>query len=225
MTTRSIHIVIALTLSCGDSFDERTSAVLTADGVPAHVFTSHATFVDTAPRAQLTSAVLHDPDEQLIFSNFVSCALREGESIAVDGVEFFGDIALAPEWRRRALSREELRWVIACSLARLTGTDTASPISMTGPRRSLSRTDSGFSVVEGAFFGDSSHFYVCDAGATSIDRVCTQQSDTTPGVSRCGLSFAGRCVDVCDERHGFFTNCRVGDGRRFEQVITTRLVQ
>lgn len=195
---------------------------------------------DRLPISEAGAEMIAGGDLELL-SLIVSCALPAEISLVaqVSGqeVEIFGEIGLAPEWTQRAMRPASARWVSACVISRLSGTDLATAISIRGGNASLRATRaeaSAWTIEEGAFFGDlfasgaqPIRWFGCrgrDADAAELaGRVCAIEDPATPGVTRCGLSYAGKCDQVCDERHGERRECVAPDGKATRQVVTAFL--
>jgi len=203
--------------------------------------------------------LLATDDGREVFSLAVSCALDEDTTLVatVEGTdfEFPGEMGLAPRWANHSLDREGQGWVSACMFARANAHAVAIPISMRGDNRGLA-TDAdereAFPVEEGAFYGNifgpidqPIPWYACrgegqfsgESGGL-VDRDCTEPDPANPGLTQCGLIFAGDCGDfaadtACEQfnDHGtFYRRCHSApiahhrhgcDDQVFRQVITT----
>jgi len=180
------------------------------------------------------------PDLELL-SLIVACALPATISLVaqVSGseIEIFGEVGLAPEWTHRAMRAASSRWVSACVISRLSGTDLATAISIRGDNealRPITGERSTWTIDEGAFYGDlfSSatqpiRWFGCrgrDGDAAELaGRVCAIEDPATPGVTRCGLSYAGRCDQVCTDKRGEHRDCGAPDGTTWREAITAFL--
>jgi hypothetical protein len=102
------------------------------------------------------------------------CALRQGDTVSfrdaalaphripdgpivIAGVPTVAGIGLAREWPARALTVDERRWVVGCTLAHINGNSVPVDISVRGNHPALATTSperGGFPFLEGAFYGD-----------------------------------------------------------------------
>lgn len=183
-----------------------------------------------------------------VFSFVISCALEDGIILTVDHptqgqLNFLGEVGLAPRWETRSMNSSEQRWVSACLLARVNNNDVTVQVSLRGPDDALDTTASeraAWTLQEGAFFGDvfqpdnkPLEMYACrgrDQAAGPEDgdmdaRDCTEPDPTQPGLTLCGMTYAGDCADfvapknkfACDrEIDGYYVDCSPTDA--FEGV-------
>jgi hypothetical protein len=159
--------------------------------------------------------------------------------------EFGGGVGVAPRWLDKKLDPKGQGWVSACMFARINAYDTAESISMRGRNEALSvSTDEAsiYTIEEGAFFGDMFgtdpiDWNACEGeGQASGEfgglelRDCTEPNPATPGLTYCGFTYAGHCGDysgtgeahACSgDPNGAYTDCRVGKGKKYREVITT----
>jgi len=204
-----------------------------------------------------TAALLADGSAREVFSHFVACALPGDVTLVatIDNVdlEFFGDHGLAPQWRTSPLNLVGQRWVSACMFAKLNGQDLHVPLSLRGPNLGLALLEAEaevFTLEDSAYYGNlfvpqdqDIQWYTCRgrdlAAGTQGDlanRDCGVPDPNKPGLTKCGLFYAGDCGSFAAERacESFVTNgtyyrrCHtapsengVFQGAVFEQVITT----
>lgn len=159
--------------------------------------------------------------ESTLMSVLVSCALPIDASVVVDGLEFFGELGLAPAWSRRALRTPERRLVTACLLARLSGRAVAVPVSLRGPRLVTPPDElAEWTIDEGAFLGDlaSGPLFSCRGvdGGEAQDRTCADDA------ASCGLTSLGACADACEVIDGRYSSCRTPLGV-MHLVVTSHL--
>lgn len=176
------------------------------------------------PLNDTREALTVDGRERLQY--LIGCALPEGVIVEtiVEGqrYEFPGSIGLAPDWRERALTPSEARWVSACMLARTNAFGVTVQISLRAepaPVESLetsSEERQQFTFRDAGFFGnlfsDDAPAYVCTEGEgpqrarqlESLRRVCSLPSSNAdePGLSRCHFLIAGPCSDRPFVQHG-----------------------
>lgn len=175
-----------------------------------------------------------------LFSFVVSCALPTGTTLVVPShpiwgtLNFEGEIGLAPRWETRPMTNSDQRWVSACLLARVNNNDVTVQVSLRGPDDALD-TDAAeraaWSLEEGAFFGDvfqpddrPLEMYSCRgrdqaSGPETGDmdsRDCAEPDPAHPGMSLCGMTWAGDCADfappannfACETQiDGYYVNC------------------
>jgi len=184
--------------------------------------------------------LLDTADGRELFSFVVSCALEEDVTLVVHhptlgDLTFLGEIGLAPSWETRPLSGSDQRWISACLLARVNNNDVTVQVSLRGPDDALDTTATeraAWSLEEAAFFGDvfqpdnePLEMYACRGrdqalGAEVGDmdaRDCSEPDPARPGLTLCGMTFAGDCADfvppannyACESRtvDGFYVNC------------------
>jgi hypothetical protein len=189
------------------------------------------------------SATTTSDDARELVSLLVACALPEGDVLTatLDGspIDFFGEVGLAPDWVRRPLGRVDRQWVSACVMARLSGTDLASAISLRGCHPALAAVEDerdAWSFEEGAFFGDvfadpsrPLPWFACrgtgPAGDVALEeRVCTVSDPDRPGRTRCGMVDAGSCDAACERGPDGYRDCRSPDPGSSYRPITAFLV-
>ncbi|MCX5741584.1 MAG: hypothetical protein NT062_03690 [Proteobacteria bacterium] len=171
--------------------------------------------LDTASAGELLST----PEGRELLTYVVSCALAKTQvlegSYAGTTYTFGGDIGLASAWVDRALDPSAQRWVSACLLSRVNAHDISVFISLRGqnPHLDVGATEAAAYVVEeGAFYGNvfvepeaPLIAFACRGldqakgetapGTPLADRDCTEPStsESTPGKTQCGFTFAGNC--------------------------------
>lgn len=177
-------------------------------------------------------------DSLELLSLLIACAIPADTVIDPNGLGFFGEIGLAPNWVTRALTITEKRWISACVIARVSGDFLANAVSLRGIHPALStNTDEqgGWTLQEGAFYGNiftaADHpveWLACKGynGGNGIDRICAEPDPSDSKLTECGFRFAGNCLDVCKIRPpvstGFYTQCKNGS-QPFLEVITVYL--
>ena len=179
--------------------------------------------------------LLDTPDGREVFSFVVSCAFKEGEVLVVNHptlgtLNFIGEVGLAPRWESHAMSSSDQRWVSACLLARVNNNDVTVQVSLRGPDDALDTTASeraDWSLEEGAFFGDvfqpddkPLEMYACRGSAQASGpetgdmdaRDCTEPDPMRPGLTLCGMTFAGDCTDFAPPANKYACESRTADG-------------
>lgn len=156
-----------------------------------------------------------------LLTYMVSCALPAGDSLAVGAYVFAGQVGLAPKWTERGMKDSERRWVSACLLARVNLFGVSVQLSLRGTTGALTTPNTertGYTLLEGAFYGDVfSTTQVMDA-CTSRLKATAPQISTMPlrectvpdgtGLTRCGFTATGICEDVCTGTAGDrYTSC------------------
>lgn len=225
-------IISLLLMSCTPNEDCSTNSILSLGGITPHdLAASHLT---GAGDVAVGDAVVAD---MAIMSQLVGCALRIDQQVTVDGIDFPGNIGLAPGWLQGGIGSRERELVTGCLLAHLSADGLAVVFSMRahGLPRPSSVERSGWPVEEGAFFGDllSDQPTVpaacrgagqqSDPEATELaNRVCAEPDPARPGMTLCGLVSAGPCADAC-ERHagGRYERCRINGGTEVREAVTT----
>jgi hypothetical protein len=204
---------------------------LAANRLAANHLAAGSLSASSADLAALTS----DAGGIELLTYMMSCALPPGASLTVGSYVFPGEVGLAPKWLEKALKPEERRWVSACLLARVNLFGVSVMLSMRSASGALSTSKSeraGFTLVEGAFWGDvftgaqplvmnacRSTFKATDPQISTMPlRECTVPDGT--GATRCGFAAKGDCEVACEEDK---------DGDRFSgcagaaEVITVSL--
>lgn len=158
----------------------------------------------------------------------VACAFDSRTTIVANGIEFFGETGLAPEWRFGPLSDNGKEWVSACVMVHLSPEGLAFPISMKGPnpvlRGSRDETEN-WTQEEGAYYGNiftsssqDIEWAAC-VGRDHVDGTCAIQDITHKDVTICGMAFDGKCARICDRVGKYYTNCRGSFGNH-RHIIT-----
>ncbi len=211
-----------------------TANSLTANSLTANSLTANSLTANSLTANSLTANALRDPLSREFFKYVVSCALDEGQHIAmsIDGTKytFDGSLGLAPEWARSRCDVSCQRWVSACVLARVDFLGVKKEISIRGDNDAL-RPDwhemHDYPVREAAYFGnlfaDGKPRFLClSPDQTNDERVCG------PSLATCPMKPVGSCDDACD--HGpfrSFNDCsdagREGRGHTYAESITVFL--
>ncbi|CAN5906572.1 hypothetical protein BH11MYX2_BH11MYX2_29910 [soil metagenome] len=190
---------------------------------------------------QVTSgdgSLLDSADGRDLLAYTTGCALPAGQDLALtaaDGVtyHFSGLLGLAPNWNTAPATDSEKRWVSACLLSRCNAFGISVQFSMRGDNSALS-VDSAeaaaFGLREASFWGDlfdgSVEAHAC-AGPLKLAnsqqstmplRECSVSDPADPTHTKCGMSYAGACADVCTDANGIYTGCGGAT-----QVVTTYL--
>jgi hypothetical protein len=147
-----------------------------------------------------------------LLAYMVSCALPEGETLAVAGEELHGSLGLAPAWLDDGLDLSGRRWVSACLLARVNYFGVEVHLSLRGATDALTASaeeQAAYGLYEGAFWGDlfsnetaqksscSSALKASGSQAGTLPlRECTV-TDVATGLTRCDFTPAGVCENVC----------------------------
>lgn len=170
--------------------------------------------------------LLHSPEGQELLAFLIGCALPEGVTLTAPdpnggpGIEFFGEIGVAPNWADEPLDQSGRRWVTACILSRVNNNNVTVEISIRGPNPALDSTAAeraSHSVEEGAFYGDifgpvnqPLDWFACQgkdqaAGETGglNDRDCTEPDPKNKGYTLCGFVSAGDCADYAAPKSKF----------------------
>jgi hypothetical protein len=169
------------------------------------------------------------PDGGEYLTNLVACALPAWQTINVGGIEYGGEVGLAPVWAYAPIGAADRGWVSGCVLARLSGAAVALPISLRGPRAVLATSPAertAWPLEEGAFFGDlftapctELAWFACrGVDPAPVDRTCTVPDPNHLGLTLCGLSYAGMCSKVCERFAGVYRECSAS--RRFAQPVS-----
>jgi hypothetical protein len=210
---------------------------LSANALSANALSANALSANALSANALIANALRDPLAREFLKYVVSCALEDGDEIAVrvDGnrYRFKGSLGLAPEWgeSRGSCDGDCQRWVSACVLARVDFAGVKRPISLRGEHRAL-RPDPGelrdYRIAEGAYFGNlfvkNQPRYLCLApGLDSNERVCG------PSLKDCPMTVVGSCEDACAHMgpNRSFAECstsgEAGRRRVYEETITVFL--
>jgi hypothetical protein len=147
-----------------------------------------------------------------LLTYMVSCALPEGETLAVAGEELHGWLGVAPNWLDEGLDLSGQRWLTACLLARVNYYGVEVRLSMRGANDALGTTAEerdAYSVYEGAFWGNLFGETADKSSCTSAYKATAPQVGTLPlrectvtdaatGLTRCDFTPAGTCEDICE---------------------------
>jgi hypothetical protein len=172
----------------------------------------------------------------------VGCALESTQTIAfsVGGTVYTatGAIGLAPGWTTGAITTAQAAWVSACLFSYVNDASSLIWISLRGVETSFATTASertDYQIEEGAFWGNAfSNLgpvmgYSCngvdqwadDSYAQLPLRQCAQWDGVTASNrSPCGMSYAGRCGQVCASAVAPYTGCSFLGGAAAGAVVT-----
>jgi len=241
-----------------------TANRITANRITANRVTANRIAADRIAADRLSvnmldaGELLSTADGREVFTYLVSCALPADVTLeaTIDGVvtEFPGSIGLAPDWTDRALKGSEKRWISACMIARVNAYDVSVSISIRGEHPALTASPeeiATYDLEEGAFYGniflpeDQPIEWVACRGAAEAagegevgdleNRACTEPAGE--GLTVCGFTFAGDCVDyapatpqphACERKEdGHYEDCHTvpgfddwPDGTERKEVIT-----
>jgi hypothetical protein len=199
---------------------ELTSSALTTVRLDAASATAMAS--TTAKRKVLTFAV--------------ACALNSTQTITftVGGTVYMatGAAGIAPGWTAGALTPTQAAWVSACLFANVNDASTLIWISLRGSQPSFTTSPderAAYQIEEGAFWGNAfSNLgpivgYSCNglAQAPLALRQCAQwDGATASNRSACGMSYAGRCSQVCTSVVAPYSGCSFLGGAAAGPVVT-----
>lgn len=226
-----IPIVIALA-SCGSvSTGTGRDPLLVGAAVPSPGVLAVVPGIRGADRHRLDCRGLSEPGAEMeMCTLLVACALPPDGILDANGNTFLGEAGLAPSWPDAGIQPDERREVSACVLAHLSQDGLFTVPSLRGRRLAVDPAElADWPVEEGAFFGDLMADHpvaaacrgVGDASAGGLqDRVCAKPDPDHPGLTLCGLAFAGECLRVCERRNGTYRECRISH-HEFDPVITT----
>jgi len=237
MNTKHVLILAVLLIAACElapDLSTQRAAVLTASRMDPRIVRAQRENAHVLAAGRITGAaaatMASTPDGSEYLSNLVACALPSWQTVTVSGIDYTGELGLAPTWAYGPLLASGRGWVSGCVLARMSGTAVALPISIRGPRPALDASPderTTWSAEEGAFFGDlftapctNLAWFACrGVDPATADRTCTLPDPDRPGLTLCGLSYAGMCSGVCDRSDGIYRDCDAG-GRVFTQPIT-----
>lgn len=179
------------------------------------------------------SGLVDDDDGRNALSLVVACALEPGAELdatmATGAVlQFVGELGLAPGWLDHRIGRERAALVTGCALAHVTLEGLPAVVSLRGPGLPAEQDEhAGWPVAEGRFLGDSlgagpqvmaacrGAGQLADPAAIGLElRRCAVPDPARPGLTLCGLAFAGDCTEVC---HG--ARCEL-NGRHYPAVAS-----
>jgi len=210
---------------------------LSANALSANALSANALSANALSANALTASALRDPLAREFLKYVVSCALDEGDDVAlrIDGKRYVfpGSLGLAREWgRERGFCDGECqRWVSACVLARVDYAGVKRIISLRGEHRALKPEDNEvrrFSDREATYYGNvfipGQPMFMClSPGKDSNERVCGDS------MTDCPMKVVGHCDDACADEGPYrsFSNCsdrgRAGRGRTYHESITVFL--
>ncbi|HSR97539.1 MAG TPA: hypothetical protein VLM79_10835 [Kofleriaceae bacterium] len=175
----------------------------------------------------------------------VACALGGTQTVAfsVGGTSYSatGVLGIAPGWTSTALTTTQAAWVSACVFARVTDASTLVWLSVRGTEASLAPTISeraDYQVEEGAFWGNAFPNLGAIAGYSCVGndqatndsygqlplRQCAQWDGVaSSNLSPCGMSYAGRCNQVCASTVAPYSGCSFLGGAAIGPVVTVFL--
>jgi hypothetical protein len=256
--TKQIAVLGALLCGCVDGTAETgevTSGLVSANKLAVNKLAANKLAANKLAANGLDGSALptlaQTEDGREVLSYILSCALPEGSQIeyVIDATvySFAGEVGLAPDWSWRAPTITERRWVTACVLSRTNLYGISVQVSMRGSHPALAGSlaeSSGFSLREGAFYGDlfdpdGPRMYACELPIQSQElslstfdqRACASSLD---GVTTlCGMTYTGLCVtkdsrvaSACSDRQFPYSGCRAGtsvDAPSWDEVITVSL--
>lgn len=185
----------------------------------------------------LTSTPLLDTDSgRSVLKYVVRSALPEGVTVtSASGYSFAGARNLAPDWRTRALTVSEQRWMTASLLDHLNGLGVSVPIMLLGSHPALFTStgdaSSTYTVSDmtgfGNLFSSSPTAYVCaelgvtlacglSASAYTLQRIC--------GLSpTCGAVHLGLCNLFCSHDAQGSPTCYPLLGSTYSEAISTKV--
>lgn len=215
------------------ALDATRSPTLVLGGTSADAFLHATPRLTGLADAPLTGAGLAENDDgRLALSLLATCALAPGAELDVPtsccgAVPFFGELGLAPGWTSGGIGRRA-QLVTACALAHLSVDGLPAVASLRGPGLPVPADErAAFSVSEGRFFGQAlgdgppvlaacrGAGQLADPGASGLDlRRCAAPDPARPGLTLCGLRFAGECAAMCSGER-----CEVG-GERYAAIAS-----
>jgi hypothetical protein len=172
----------------------------------------------------------------------VGCALNSTQTVqfSVGGTSYSatGILGIVPSWTTSALTPAQAAWVSACLFAHVNDASSLIWISVRGNEASLAPTISeraDYQIEEGAFWGNAFPGlgaiagYSCVGNDQAIDdtyaqlplRQCAQWDGVAASnKSPCGLSYAGRCNQVCTAPVAPYSGCSFLGGAASGPVVT-----
>jgi len=205
--------------------------LLIASGPTAPAVLAVAGALGGADRRALDCDPLVSTDAGILMcSMLVSCALPLEDHLTFGGIEFPGDVGIARGWARGGITVPQRQAVTACVLANLSQDGLVAVVSMRGLHLEVMPEElAEWTEEEGAFFGDlMAPVPIAGACRGEADpaismrhnRLCALPDPDHPGLTQCGLAFAGPCSRACEHSYGSFHRCALGR-REFTRVITT----
>jgi hypothetical protein len=209
---------------------------MTPDNIPQSRLTTAVLDADSA------AAMAADSDAQKVLRYAAQCALSSGQTVtySVGGVSdvLTGSMGIAPGWTTVGLSASEAAWVSACVFSRANASGLSITISDRGAATGLATTAgelASYQIEEGAFWGNAFPGlgaiagYSCVGNDQAIDdtyaqlplRQCAQWDGVAASnKSPCGLSYAGRCNQVCTAPVAPYSGCSFLGGAASGPVVT-----
>ena len=195
-----------------------------------------ATTLDTAALTGAAIAPYTDTADRRSYLEYIAaCALDSTQSVSANGYTFVGAYGLATGWTSGALSASDRRWVSACVLARVNFFGVTLPISMRGSHAALALDagESGYTVQEGAYYGDifgGSDIRRACIGADKLAtptvgnltyRVCTVNAGN--GVTSCSFAYDGECASTCTVGSNGYNACTDTSSNTWSEVIKVQI--
>jgi hypothetical protein len=168
--------------------------------------------------AHIRAKPVDEDDGRLALSVLVACALPFDATLdvvtPVGELQFLGQIGIAPGWTSVPISRKHAELITSCALAQLSRDGLVTITSLRGTGQPADPDEIlEFSAAEGRFFGNvlgdgpqvmeacrgTGQFDPPAAGMS--DRFCAVPDPDHPGLTLCGLQFAGDCSVVCRGEH------------------------
>jgi hypothetical protein len=209
------------------------------NGLPMSLFSTNRESLISLAGGSLTShaaaknRLIQSEEGRQLLGYVMKCALGWDDvlSASYQGSTYLfdGGVGLATNWKDRALTATEKRWVSACLLAHSNAFGEKVPLSLRGNHPALATTPEeikNYPVEEGAFYGDlfqasgsAAPMFAC-SGLGSKDvcelesnewldvRVCAQGAGS---VSQCGFYVPGDCYDFASASPGACSEIE-GDG-------------
>jgi hypothetical protein len=186
--------------------------------------------VDSGLSSSASTTLASTQDGASLLHYLVQCALPAGDAISVNGATYNGLFGIAPAWKSQPLTGDAQEAVTACLLgsANYFGVSVWISGRMHGFDDTTADERHRFMNYEGSFYGNvfsaTQYAYAC-AGNTAPDfsveypnhdldagdrliRRCADPSPSTSGQTLCGMTFTGKCSDVCDTAiSGSHSNC------------------
>lgn len=199
---------------------------------PAQLFNStiNANTLDTAN----ATAMAETWDNRMTLTYAIGCALAADHRVhvIVDGIPhaFAGLFGLADSWTSSPLTAPQRHSVSSCVLARLNeyGLSVKLALRIASPEGGVVSSElGGYTLQEGAFFGEIFSGYPRYAGACSgtgtapWTRQCAQPGAS--GAGCCGLDHVGACAEACTLQNGYYVSCIGNDGVTYAESTTAYL--
>jgi hypothetical protein len=184
-------------------------------------------------------AMASTPAARKVLTFAVACALDSTQTITfnVGGTLYTatGGVGIAPGWTAGALTPTQAAWVSACLFANVNDTSTLVWISLRGAESSFATSldeRAQYQIEEGAFWGNAfSNLgpvmgYSCNGVGQSANpllplRQCAQWDGVlASNRSPCGMSYAGRCSQVCAGMVAPYSGCSFLGSAAAGSVVT-----